>query len=115
MDSCIFCKIVAGEIPSHRVLETADFIAIEDKYPAAKVHVLLIPRKHVESVAHLADDDAELAGRLLLGARDVARQEGVDKTGYRVVINTGPDGNQSVPHLHVHVMGGEPLTGHGTA
>jgi histidine triad (HIT) family protein len=115
MDNCIFCKIVAGDIPSARVLETEEFIAIRDINPAAPVHVLLVPRKHVESVAHLADGDAELAGKLLLGARDVARQEGLAERGYRVVINTGREGGQTVAHLHVHVMGGRQLTGHGTA
>lgn len=114
MDTCIFCKIVAGDIPSTRVLESDDFIAIRDIHPAAPVHVLLIPRRHVDSVAHLDDGDAELAGRLLLGARDVARQEGLSN-GYRVVINTGREGGQTVPHLHVHVLGGRQLTGHGTA
>src|SRR5688572_17675210 len=87
MENCIFCKIVRGEIPSTRVLETDDFIAIRDIQPAAPTHVLVIPRKHVESVAHLDDGDAALAGALLIGARDVARQEGLER-GYRVVINT---------------------------
>ena len=114
MENCIFCKIVRGEIPSTRVLETDDFIAIRDIHPAAPTHVLLIPRRHVDSVAHLEDGDAALAGALLIGARDVARQEGLER-GYRVVINTGEEGGQTVAHLHVHVMGGRRLTGHGTA
>lgn len=114
MENCIFCKIVRGEIPSTRVLETEDFIAIRDIQPAAPTHVLLIPRKHVDSIAHLEDGDAALAGALLIGARDVARREGLER-GYRVVINTGQEGGQTVAHLHVHVMGGRQLTGHGTA
>lgn len=114
MENCIFCKIVRGEIPSTRVLETDDFIAIRDIQPAAPTHVLVIPRKHVESVAHLEDGDAALAGALLIGARDVARKEGLER-GYRVVVNTGQEGGQTVSHLHVHVMGGRQLTGHGTA
>ena len=115
MENCIFCKIVRGEIPSPRVLEGDDWIAIRDINPAAPVHVLVIPHRHVESVAALADGDADLAGRLLVAARDVARQEGVAESGYRVVINTGPEGGQTVPHLHVHVIGGRQLHGHGTA
>jgi histidine triad (HIT) family protein len=115
MENCIFCKIVRGEIPSPRVLEGDDFIAIRDINPAARVHVLVIPRKHVESVAHLEDGDAALAGTLLIAARDVARQEGVAESGYRVVINTGREGGQTVGHLHVHVIGGQQLYGHGTA
>ena len=115
MESCIFCKIVRGEIPSTRVLEGDQFIAIRDINPAAPVHVLVIPRRHVDSVAHLEDGDAALAGKLLLAARDVARQEGVAESGYRVVINTGDEGGQTVAHLHVHVIGGRQMTGHGTA
>ena len=115
MENCIFCKIVRGEIPSPRVLEGEDFIAIRDINPAAPVHVLVIPRKHVESVAHLEDGDSALAGTLLVAARDVARQEGVAESGYRVVITTGREGGQTVGHLHVHVIGGQQLHGHGTA
>ena len=115
MENCIFCKIVRGEIPSPRVLEGDDWIAIRDINPAAPVHVLVIPHRHVESVAALEDGDADLAGRLLVAARDVARQEGVAESGYRVVINTGREGGQTVGHLHVHVMGGQQLHGHGTA
>ncbi|HEX8242133.1 MAG TPA: histidine triad nucleotide-binding protein [Longimicrobium sp.] len=115
MSDCIFCRIVAGEIPSPRVLEGDDWIAIRDINPAAPVHVLVIPRRHVVSVAELGDGDGELAGRLLLAVRDVARHEGVAESGYRTVINTGPQGGQTVAHLHVHVMGGRQLSGHGTA
>jgi histidine triad (HIT) family protein len=115
MENCIFCKIVRGEIPSTRVLEGDQFIAIRDINPAAPVHVLVVPRRHVESVAHLEDGDAALAGALLIAARDVARQEGVAESGYRVVINTGDEGGQTVAHLHVHVIGGRQMTGHGTA
>jgi histidine triad (HIT) family protein len=115
MDNCIFCKIIRGEIPSQRVAEGGEWIAIRDINPAAPVHVLVIPRRHVDSVAALDDGDGALAGALLLAARDVARQEGVADTGYRTVINTGQHGGQTVAHLHVHVIGGKQLTGHGTA
>jgi histidine triad (HIT) family protein len=115
MSDCIFCKIVEGQIPSPRVLEGDDWIAIRDINPAAPVHVLVIPRRHVESVAALEDGDGGLAGALLLAARDVARQEGIAESGYRTVINTGGHGGQTVAHLHVHVIGGRQLSGHGTA
>ena len=115
MSDCIFCRIVGGEIPSPRVLEGDEWIAIRDINPAAPVHVLVIPRRHVESVAALEDGDAALAGALLLAARDVARQEGIAESGYRTVINTGGHGGQTVAHLHVHVIGGRQLSGHGTA
>ena len=115
MSDCIFCKIVDGEIPSPRVLEGDDWIAIRDIHPAAPVHVLVIPRRHVESIAALGDGDGALAGALLLAARDVARQEGLAESGFRTVVNTGRDGGQTVAHLHVHVMGGRQLSGHGTA
>jgi len=115
MSDCIFCRIVRGEIPSPRVLEGDDWIAIRDINPAGPVHVLVIPRRHVESVATLEDGDGALAGTLLLAARDVARQEGIAESGYRTVINTGEHGGQSVSHLHVHVIGGRQLSGHGTA
>lgn len=115
MSDCIFCRIVRGEIPSPRVLEGDDWIAIRDINPAAPVHVLVIPRKHVASIDALEDGDGAMAGALLLAARDVARQEGVAETGYRTVVNTGGHGGQTVGHLHVHVIGGRQLSGHGTA
>ena len=115
MSDCIFCKIVEGQIPSPRVLEGDDWIAIRDINPAAPVHVLVIPRRHVASVDALGDGDGALAGTLLLAVRDVARQEGVADSGYRTVINTGGHGGQTVAHLHVHVMGGRQLSGHGTS
>lgn len=115
MADCIFCKIAAGEIPSKLVYEDDLVVAFPDIHPAAPVHLLVVPRKHVQSVAHLADSDQELAGRLLLVARTVAAQAGVAESGYRVIINIGDEGGQTVPHLHVHVIGGRQLTGHGTA
>ncbi|HEY0153965.1 MAG TPA: histidine triad nucleotide-binding protein [Longimicrobium sp.] len=115
MTDCIFCKIAAGEIPSKLVYQGEHVVAFPDIHPAAPVHVLVVPRKHVQSVAHLADTDLELAGHLLLAARTVAEQAGVAESGYRVVINIGNEGGQTVPHLHLHVIGGRQLTGHGTA
>jgi histidine triad (HIT) family protein len=115
MSDCIFCRIVRGEIPSPRVWEDDHLIAIRDINPAAPTHVLVIPREHVESVAHLEDGHRELAGRLLLAARDIARSEGITEGGYRLVLNTGPEGGQTVPHIHLHILGGRQMHGHGTA
>jgi histidine triad (HIT) family protein len=104
MPTCLFCKIVAGQIPAARVHETPDVIAFKDINPQAPHHYLVIPRKHVEAVKDLADADQALAGALLLGARDVARKQSLST--YRVVVNTGPDAGQTVFHIHVHVLGG---------
>ena len=114
-DDCIFCRIAAGEIPSQRVYEDEHLIAIRDINPAAPVHVLVIPREHLESLAELEERHTELAGRLLLAVGRVAEQEGVAERGYRTVINTGQEGGQTVGHLHVHLIGGRQLSGHGTA
>lgn len=105
MPDCLFCSIAAGDIPSDKVLETDDVVAFRDVNPQAPVHVLVIPRRHVEHLHSLDADDAILA-ELVRAAQRVAEQEGVATGGYRVVANIGPDGGMSVPHLHLHVLGG---------
>ena len=105
-DACIFCRIVAGEIPATVVHETPDTLAFRDINPRAPVHVLLIPRRHVASIEALGPEDHDLAGRLLLAAGEIARQEGIADRGYRVISNVGAWGGQTVDHLHLHVMGG---------
>ena len=107
MGDCLFCKIVAGEIPSTVVKETEDFLAFRDVGPQAPKHVLAIPKRHVRSTNEL--DDADLAGRLVLFAKDVAADEGLAERGFRLVINTNEDGGQTVLHLHVHVLGGRAM------
>jgi histidine triad (HIT) family protein len=111
----IFSRIIDGEIPGTFVYQDEHLVAIRDINPAAPTHVLVIPRKPIPSLAQLEEEDAELAGRLLLAVRRIAEQEGIAERGYRVVINTGDEGGQTVPHLHIHIMGGKQLTGHGTA
>lgn len=106
-DSCIFCRIVRGEVPATVIMERDSVLAIRDVSPQAPTHVLVIPRAHVESLAVL--HDPALAADLLALARDVAESEGLARDGYRVVLNTGKDGGQSVFHLHVHVLGGRSL------
>jgi histidine triad (HIT) family protein len=104
--SCLFCRIARGEIPAQRVLEDEHVLAIRDIRPQAPVHVLVLPRVHVESLWDLADP--ALAGSLLSAAAEVARREGLEK-GWRLVANTRADGGQEVMHLHLHVLGGRPL------
>lgn len=108
MNECVFCRIAAGEISAARVTEGERWIAFRDIDPKAPVHVLVIPREHVESLDALEGGHTELAGELLRAAAEVARLEGVTG-GYRVVANVGPDAGQSVFHLHLHVLGGRPL------
>jgi histidine triad (HIT) family protein len=105
---CLFCKIVAGEIPSDRVHEDADVVAFRDIHPQAPTHVLVVPRRHVPDVDTLPDDDAGLLSRLFTVVRRVAEQEGLAK-GYRVVTNVGAESGQSVFHLHLHLLGGRPM------
>ena len=105
-DDCLFCRIVGGEIPAERVAEGETWIAFRDIQPQAPVHVRVIPRRHVTSVAELAQSEAAMVGELLIAAADVARREGVEDTGYRVVTNVGERAGQSVFHLHFHVLGG---------
>ncbi|HET8630325.1 MAG TPA: histidine triad nucleotide-binding protein [Thermomicrobiales bacterium] len=106
---CIFCRIARGEIPAQVVRQNDDAVAFRDLNPQAPTHVLVIPRRHIGSLHEAGEADAALLGRLLLTAREVAEQEGLGTNGYRVVINHGPDAGQSVPHLHLHVLGGRPF------
>lgn len=103
---CLFCRIVAGEIPAARVHEDDTVIAIRDIAPRAPTHILLLPRRHIASALELTDADAPLVGRLFAAAAEIARYEGIADAGYRLVSNVGRWGGQSVDHLHVHLMGG---------
>ena len=111
----LFQRIADGEIPGDFVHQDELVFAIRDIAPAAPVHVLVIPRKPIPSLAALTEDDRALMGHLMLTVSRIAAQEGLAEGGYRVVVNTGEDGGQTVPHLHVHIMGGTRLRGHGTA
>jgi histidine triad (HIT) family protein len=104
--SCLFCRIVAGEIPSTRVAEDDAVIAIRDIAPRAPTHILIMSREHLVSAADLTDEHAELVGRIFAVAAALARSEGIAEAGYRVVTNVGAWGGQSVGHLHFHLMGG---------
>ena len=102
----IFAKIISGEIPSEKLYEDEHVVAFRDIHPQAPVHVLVVPRKPLVSVADAGEEDAELLGRLLLAAAKVARSLGLEEAGYRLVTNIGEGGGQSVFHLHVHLLGG---------
>ncbi len=106
-ERCPFCAIARGSVTADVVLTTDDIVAFRDLNPVAPVHVLVVPVEHVTSVSAL--EDTELGGRLLRTAARVARQEGLEGSGYRIVTNHGPDAGQSVHHLHLHVLGGRPM------
>jgi histidine triad (HIT) family protein len=108
MSDCLFCRIVAGEVPATLVAETDRTIAFRDISPQAPTHVLVVPREHHADLAACADADPGLLADLLVAATAVARQEGL-RGGYRMLANTGPDAGQTVHHLHLHVLGGRPL------
>ena len=106
---CVFCRIAAGEVPAEVVHRTEHTVAFRDINPQAPVHVLVIPRRHVENAATVTHDDAEVVADLVVAARQVAEALGVAEGGYRLVMNVGDDALNSVPHLHVHVLGGRRL------
>jgi histidine triad (HIT) family protein len=112
---CLFCRIAAGEIPSKIVYQDEDVLAFHDIQPQAKYHVLIIPRHHIASSLNdfESEDDAILL-KILATARNIARELGIDQSGYRVVVNAGPDAGQSVFHIHFHLLGGAPLGLFGT-
>lgn len=105
-DNCIFCKIIAGEIPSEKSYEDSECMAFNDISPQAPTHVLIIPREHFASLDAAEKKHKETLGHLLLTAAEIARRKGFAEGGYRVVINTNADGGQTVFHLHVHLLGG---------
>ena len=108
MDDCLFCKIIAGRIPSKKVQEDEHTFAFEDIDPKAPTHVLIVPKKHIRGLKEATAEEAEIIGRCHLVAAQIARQRGIE-AGYRTVMNVGPKSGQSVFHLHVHLLGGRDL------
>ena len=108
-EECIFCRIVAGELPSDIVHQDEDFLAFRDIMPKAPTHILVIPKSHITSAAELTQGQENLAGRLITIANKLAEKEGIAKKGYRLAINCGPEGGQIVPHLHLHLLGGRQM------
>jgi histidine triad (HIT) family protein len=103
---CIFCQIVSKEIPAVIIFEDEEIVAFKDIHPAAPVHLLIIPKKHLSSLAQSTVEDQELLGKLLGRVKILAEEQGIAQTGYKVVINTGKNGGQLVEHLHLHLLGG---------
>jgi histidine triad (HIT) family protein len=111
---CLFCGIVAGEVPADIVHSTATTVAFKDIAPAAPLHVLVVPRRHITDAAHITEPDGSVLADMMIAAHAVAEDAGVagPDRGYRLIFNIGPDAMNSVPHLHLHVLGGQPLKGH---
>lgn len=109
MNDCLFCKIIRGEIPSTKVYEDNEILAFRDINPLAPVHVLVIPKKHIDSLNQLQPEDEALVGRIYTVINKIAKQENIFESGFRVVVNCGEDGGQEVKHLHFHLIGGKKL------
>ena len=107
---CIFCKIIAGEIPSDIVYQDEEVIAFRDINPLAPTHLLIIPKKHIPSLASISEAESPLIGHMVNIANQLAEKEGIAEKGYRLVINCGEQGRQLVPHLHMHLLGGRKLS-----
>lgn len=106
---CIFCRIIAGDIPGDFVYTDEEMVAFRDINPVASTHILVVPREHIESVPYLRPQHEGLVGRMVLRAKVLAEEEGLASRGYRLVVNNGPEGGQVVPHLHMHLIGGRRL------
>ncbi|WP_141506075.1 histidine triad nucleotide-binding protein [Paenibacillus luteus] len=107
---CLFCKIIEGTIPSKKVFENDRILAFHDIQPAAPVHILIIPKKHIPTMNEVTDDDAAVMAELFAVARHIAKEQGIDESGYRLVNNVNADGGQLVYHLHIHLLGGTKLS-----
>ena len=110
-EGCVFCKIIAGQIPGDILYKDDRVIAIRDINPQAPTHLLIMPREHIPSLAHVRSEQKELIGHLIRVAHELAGREGLAERGYRVTVNYGRDGGQLVPHLHFHLLGGRELSG----
>lgn len=107
MEDCLFCKIIKGEIPSTKVYEDNDILAFEDINPAAPIHILVIPKKHITSLAHLQKEDETVVGKIYTVINKIAEEKGFKQEGYRVIVNCGKNGGQEVMHLHFHLLAGK--------
>ncbi len=109
MEDCIFCKIAQGQIPSTFLYEDDQIVVINDINPQTPVHMLVLPKKHIQSLAAAQEEDRDLLGHMLMTAKHMAQERGIAESGFRIIINTGRDGAQTVTHLHMHIMGGKQL------
>ncbi len=110
MDDCIFCKIINREIPSDIVYEDEEVLAFKDINPQMPIHILVIPKKHIESIIDLKIQDETLVGRIFIAIKNIAKDIGIDKTGFRVISNCGENAGQTVKHLHFHILAGEKMS-----
>ncbi len=108
-DNCLFCKIIRGDVPSSKVYEDEKVFAFKDINPAAPIHILLIPKKHISSLADVKEEDGELISHMHKIVNVIAKQEGFDENGYRLIVNCGKDAGQEVMHLHFHILSGKKL------
>lgn len=108
-EDCIFCKIIKGEIPSSKVYEDEEILAFNDINPATPIHVLVIPKKHITSLAQMEDGDEKIIGKIYKVINQIAEQQGFKENGFRVIVNCGKDGGQEVGHLHFHLLAGKQL------
>lgn len=109
MNDCIFCKIVNEEIPSNKVYEDENVLAFKDLNPQMPVHILVIPKKHIESIIDLKEEDETLVGKIFTAINKITNNIGIDKNGFRVISNCGEDAGQTVKHLHFHILAGEKM------
>ncbi|KXZ40084.1 histidine triad (HIT) family protein [Alkalithermobacter thermoalcaliphilus JW-YL-7 = DSM 7308] len=109
MENCIFCKIVKGELPAQKVYESEKVLAFKDINPKAPVHILVIPKKHYDSIIDINDDEMDIISHIHVAINKIAKDMGVDKTGFRIVNNCGEDACQEVKHVHYHILGGKKL------
>lgn len=109
MEDCIFCKIVNGSIPSNKVYEDDDVVAFDDIHPMAPVHVIIIPKRHIPTLLDITSESMKAVSSMIIAAQEVARIKGIDKRGFRTVINCNEEGGQIIFHLHMHVLGGKKL------
>jgi histidine triad (HIT) family protein len=110
MTDCIFCRIIKGDIPSTNVFRDDQVTAFRDIHPAAPTHILLVPNRHIDSVNVMTGEDEQLVGHMIKVAGQLAAQEGIAEGGYRLIVNTGPHAGQTVFHIHLHLLGGAPMT-----
>lgn len=103
---CIFCRIVAGEVPTELVYDSAQVVAFRDIAPLTPIHIVIIPRRHIASMNDMCAEDTALLGEMLLAGTQLAREHGIADSGYKLLIRTGQDGGQEVPHVHLHLLGG---------
>lgn len=109
MEECIFCKIIKGEIPTNKVYEDEEILAFYDINPAAPIHILVIPKKHIDCIAHIEKEDEALIGKIYNVINKIAEEKGFKEKGFRVIVNSGEDGGQEVMHLHFHILAGRKL------